>query len=577
MMEMGSTRLFSQSFAANGQGKTRGGRATRGCGLQVVAVALLMAHYSSAINAYAEVSVDRAAYEDRLRGFWLGASIGNWTGLPAENLRSQPPFFTRHDWRAPRGRNGQILDYVLESEPWGADDDTDIEYVYLSALVKARDYRLSAPEIARAWREHIGLPRLWVSNLAALGQLQRGVLPPATSLPENNPMWEMIDAQLTTEIFGALAPTRPDIALQMAHLPIRTTAYLDSAWAAEFYVIMHALVPLVDPRQSRGEQVRWMAAEARKRIPDNSYIADMYDFARGSYENGGAADDWERLRDRIYERYQVGGAAGYRYQYPWDSGINFAASMVSLFYGDGDFRKTLRIGTLAGWDADNPTATWGGLLGLLYGYDGLREYFNGRSFSDQYRISDTRYGFPDQPDTFAAMAKRGVAVIDRVVIEGMGGRLERGRWVIPVGLDSLPAAAYDELAAGRARQWRTVEDSDPRWVYRGFQTEGQRWNASGATLTSGRGECRAEISFEGTAVRYFAFRNVNSGRVRVSIDDSEPLTVDLSSRDSDDRRQLGQYYVKVYERQDLQPGPHRLVISCEGDAALKTIDMLSVR
>ena len=34
----------------------------------------------------------------------------------------------------------------------------------------------------------------------------------------------MIDAQLTTEIFGFFAPARPDIALKMAHLPIQTTA-----------------------------------------------------------------------------------------------------------------------------------------------------------------------------------------------------------------------------------------------------------------------------------------------------------------------------------------------------------------
>lgn len=31
------------------------------------------------------------------------------------------------------------------------------------------------------------------------------------------------DAQLTTEIFGLFAPARPDVALRMVYLPIRTT------------------------------------------------------------------------------------------------------------------------------------------------------------------------------------------------------------------------------------------------------------------------------------------------------------------------------------------------------------------
>ena len=39
------------------------------------------------------------------------------------------------------------------------------------------------------------------------------------------------------------------------------------------------------------------------------------------------------------------------------SGINFAASIVSLLYGEGDYQETVKIATLAGWDSDNPAAT----------------------------------------------------------------------------------------------------------------------------------------------------------------------------------------------------------------------------
>jgi len=66
---------------------------------------------------------------------------------------------------------------------------------------------------------------LWVSNQRAHDLMRtEGMVPPATSDPENNTDYEMIDAQLTTEIFGLFAPTRPDVALEMAYLPIRTTA-----------------------------------------------------------------------------------------------------------------------------------------------------------------------------------------------------------------------------------------------------------------------------------------------------------------------------------------------------------------
>ena len=313
--------------------------------------------------------INRDDYKDKLRGFWLGGCIANWTGLPTENQRTEFPFFTDSDFGTDK------YDYVLDQNPWGADDDTDIEYIYQYAIEKFNNYKLTGQQISSAWQKHIGLPKLWVSNLSALGQMQNGVIPPETSLPQNNPMWEMIDAQLTTEVFGILAPGRPEVALDMAYLPIRTTAYLHSKWASEFYIIMHSMASLVKPSSTRKEQIFWLASQARKRIPDWSYIADMYDFVKTEYEANPDKDNWEKTRDKVAQRYQYEINAGYRYQYPWDSGINFAASMVSLFYGEGNYKKTIRIGCMSGWDSDNPTSTWGGLLGFLYGHKGLQKHF----------------------------------------------------------------------------------------------------------------------------------------------------------------------------------------------------------
>ena len=90
----------------------------------------------------------------------------------------------------------------------------------------------------------------------------------------------------------------------------------------------------------------------------------MYDFVKKDYQNNPDKDNWELTRDRVYQRYQLNSNAEYRYKYPFDAGINFASSLVSLFYGEGSYKRTVQIGTLTGWDSDNPTATWGGLLGL---------------------------------------------------------------------------------------------------------------------------------------------------------------------------------------------------------------------
>lgn len=105
-----------------------------------------------------------------------------------------------------------------------------------------------------------------------------------------------------------------------------------------------------------------------------------------------------------------------------------------MFYGEGDLKETIKIGTLAGWDSDNPTATWGGLIGFMIGKDGIEETF-GRKFSNRYNIHRTRQNFPnDGIDSFESMAKKGLTVTDRIIKEEIVGTIDREKniWIIPL-------------------------------------------------------------------------------------------------------------------------------------------------
>ena len=414
--------------------------------------------YDKYIPSGTDRVVSRSKYLDKLHGFWLAQNISNWTGLITEMDKVKPPFYTDDNWGGPDERNvwgnyGPSLTntieyyFVYDGDTWDADDDTDIEYMYQHLLDVHNVSVLSPEQIRDGWLHHIysnenapnGENFLWVSNESAYYLMQGGLLPPNTSEPGNNPNYEMIDAQLTTEIFGLFAPTRPDIALKMAHLPIRTTAKNNAEWAAEFYVIMHSLAAYVDKTLSMKEKMFWIAEQARNRLPNNSYVAGMYDFVKAKYDANPDKKNWEATRDEVYSQYQIENADGYVYNQSFDAGINFAASLVSLFYGEGDLPRTIQIGSLAGWDSDNPTATWGGLLGFLLGKDGVEQAFNKYNLSDTYWIHRTRRNFPDHTlnvdgeDTFPLMAERGIYIIDRVVMEEMGGGvdLEKDVWYIP--------------------------------------------------------------------------------------------------------------------------------------------------
>lgn len=416
-----------------------------------------------------DLVISRGEYLNKLQGFWLGQCIANWTGLVTEMDKTggdgpHGKFYTRDSWGQAdqpsiwaEGKPSDLsatIDWVLEDEGgvWGADDDTDIEYMYQHLLLTNGNSILTGKQIRDGWLKHIysddntpfvdnGGEKenfLWVSNQRAHDLMRiDGLLPPDTSDPLNNIEYDMIDAQLTTEIFGLFAPARPDVALRMAYLPIRTTARENAAWVSEFYVVMYSLAAKIDHKQPLGGQIIWMADTARLQLPDDSYSAKMFDYVRNRHQAG---VPWEQARDEIYQRYQLEQRDGYditsRNLYCngcFASGINFAASLVSLFYGEGDFKETVKIAVLAGWDSDNPAATWGGLLGFIHGKEGIEKAF-GRKFADRFNIHRTRGNFPnDGIDTFQAMAEKGLFVVDRVVQEEMGGGIDlvNNRWFIP--------------------------------------------------------------------------------------------------------------------------------------------------
>ena len=405
------------------------------------------------------IEISKENYQDQLEGFWLGQLIANWTGLITENDKignigeiKTGDFYTRENWGKIDQRSiweddsvdksNIRIDYVLKSEDeiWGSDDDTDIEYMYQYLQNFYETNILTPSQIRDGWLKHIYIEEenyLWVSNQRAFDLMLEGFEPPETSNPEKNEFYDMIDAQLTTEIFGLFSPTKPEFAIEMSKLPIQTTARYEAQEIAEFYVRMYSNASNTKNLKSIKEKMIWLANESRSKLNNNLYPSKMYDYIKGLYDSG---IKWEQTRDSIYYRYQVNQKDDYSITSKnlycngcYAAGINFASSLVSLFYGEGDIKETIKIGTLAGWDSDNPTSTWGGLIGFIIGREMVEKEFN-MQLSNKFNIHRTRKNFPnDGIDTFENMAKNGIKIVDRIVLEELNGKIdsENKLWLIP--------------------------------------------------------------------------------------------------------------------------------------------------
>ena len=103
-------------------------------------------------------------------------------------------------------------------------------------------------------------------------------------------------------------------------------------------------------------------------------IYEMYKYVKKCYQQ---KVSWRQACIGVVERavncarIKVGDMAGFS--------INANAGMIftSLLYGEGDFEQTIKICSLCGLDGDCTTATVGGLVGMIIGYDNLPDKYKG--------------------------------------------------------------------------------------------------------------------------------------------------------------------------------------------------------
>ena len=60
-------------------------------------------------------TINKEEYVDKMKGFWLGSCIANWTGLKTEGQRNGKPYYTDDDWNTNQGNEdyGTYIDFVL--------------------------------------------------------------------------------------------------------------------------------------------------------------------------------------------------------------------------------------------------------------------------------------------------------------------------------------------------------------------------------------------------------------------------------------------------------------------------------
>ncbi|MFI4912704.1 MAG: ADP-ribosylglycohydrolase family protein [Sedimentisphaeraceae bacterium JB056] len=301
-------------------------------------------------------TISRSQVVDKIEGMWLGQIVANMAGRPTEGSYS-----------GSSPNPAESVEWVLRGPDsyWPGDDDTDIEYIALDTF-ETYGMNPTPQQLADQWLDHITSSGIYISNRQAWYLMGDGFLPSETGSRSYNMHWYSIDSQITTEIIGTINPGLIQHAIDTTYtfasisnegFPIHASQFYSAMYANAYFesdirtLIENALVCI--PQTSRSRQV----------IQDVTawYDADMID----------DVPDWRATRGLLYDYYGSGSYAKGRY-YNWlESTINLGVTIMCLLYGNGDYKQTVQIGVLAGWDCDCNPATAGGILGVINGRSGL--------------------------------------------------------------------------------------------------------------------------------------------------------------------------------------------------------------
>ncbi|MDW6023539.1 ADP-ribosylglycohydrolase family protein [Mesorhizobium sp. BAC0120] len=268
--------------------------------------------------ADAAIDVGSEDFADRIRGGWLAQLVGAAAGTALEGYSAENIMKVF----------GPIRGYVREPNTYN--DDITFEIAFLEAFAE-KGHAVTGVDISERWTSLI--PMAWSAEAVALANIRRGLVPPETATTDN-PFDEWIGAQMRGTICGMVAPGLPREAARLAWIDGEISHAANGILGEVFNAVLAARA-FSEPDANRllESTIALFSTESEY----GQVLAFALDACRTS-------PDWQSAWSRCDERYVE---YNWIHVYP-----NAAAQVVALWFGKGDFDRTLEIVCGIGHDVD---------------------------------------------------------------------------------------------------------------------------------------------------------------------------------------------------------------------------------
>lgn len=310
---------------------------------------------------------DLSRLPDRIRGAWLGRTVGNTLGKPVEGLtRQQLDIYLRASGHVPLHGYLPLLDPLPDGVPAlhpsapsatlgnfrDVPRDDDIDWTILALHVMETYGRgFTTEQLATTWLDRVPFNQTYTAERAAYRNLIHGLTPPATAT-HVNPYREWIGALIRADAFGYVSPGDPAEAAGLALVDARLSHTANGVYGEMWAAALLAAALVVD---TPAEALH----AARAVTPDRSRLAEALDAVTALHARSASSEEALDYIDDV-----LGG-------YPWVHTVNNVALIaVGLLWGE-TFMDAVGLTISGGRDTDSNGATVGSVMGALTGSAGV--------------------------------------------------------------------------------------------------------------------------------------------------------------------------------------------------------------
>ncbi|MGI6166490.1 MAG: ADP-ribosylglycohydrolase family protein [Limnochordia bacterium] len=308
--------------------------------------------------------LNRKDYYNSVYGGWLGKNIGGTLGGPME------------------GRKEVLnLEFFPQKGPL-PNDDLDLQLVWLHAL-ETHGPELDEKHLSEEWLAHVFFN--YDEYGYGLTNARKGMVPPLSGWFDN-PFTNCMGSPIRSEIWGMVAPGRPDLAIRYALADAVTDhAGGEGVYGEMFFAAIESAAFVNKDR----DQLLQIGLSV---IPETCRVYAAVKEVIEAYESG---KDWLEAREIVLEKH---GRPNFT-----DAPQNIAFTVLGWLYGT-DFGDAILKAVNCGYDTDCTGATLGAILGIILGRDALPQKWI-EPVGDEIMVTPTVHGF-DAPKTLKELTDR---------------------------------------------------------------------------------------------------------------------------------------------------------------------------